>query len=71
MPCLRLNVPTLVGGAQGPALEARLRAEKGVYAAFVHCGEKFVEIDFEDDEVTIARLLDVVRHAGYEARVAG
>jgi hypothetical protein len=71
MPCLRLNVPTLMGGTQGPALEAILRAEHGVYAAFVHCGEKVVEIDFEDDEITIAHLLDVVRDAGYEARIAG
>jgi hypothetical protein len=71
MPCLRLNIPTIVGGTQGPALERTLLAEPGVYAAFVHCVEKYVEIDFEDDEITLTRLIEVVREAGFDARVAG
>ncbi len=71
MPCLRLHVPTLRAGDAARALERTLCAARGVYGAFAHDAERFVEIDFEDDEVTATELIGLIREAGYEARLAG
>lgn len=71
MPCLRLHVPTLAPGDAADTLERRLGAQHGIYGVFAHPQERFVEIDFEDDEITIARIVELFREAGHSARLAG
>lgn len=71
MPCLRLHVPTLAPGDVADALERRLVGERGIYGVFAHPQERFVEIDFEDDEITIAQIVELFREAGHAARLAG
>jgi hypothetical protein len=56
MPCLRLNVPTIGAAPDGDRIRGALLREPGVYEAQANCREKLVEIDFEDDEVTLERL---------------
>lgn len=68
MPCLRLNVE----GPEGPDAERRLvhalEAEPGVFGVILCHDRRGVEIDFEDDEVTIDRLILRAREAGFAAR---
>jgi hypothetical protein len=71
MPCLRLYVPTLREAPDGKRISSVLCREPGVYSAIANCGEKVVEIDFEDDEVTVGRLVELVRDLGHDVRLAG
>ena len=52
-------------------LEAVLRALPGVFAVVVSPSEGCAEVDFEDDEVDLDRILGRVRHAGFEAELSG
>lgn len=71
MPCLRLHVPTLVPGDAASALERRLSGERGIYGVFAHAHERYIEIDFEDDEITVTRIVELIAEAGHRARLAG
>lgn len=71
MPCLRLHVPTLTAGDPARDLERRLVAVRGIYGAFANCQEKIVEIDFEDDEITLTRILEMLVEAGHRGKLAG
>lgn len=71
MPCLRLYIPTLQEAPDGRRVSSALCREPGVYSAIANCGEKIVEIDFEDDEVTVGRLVGIVRDLGHVVQLAG
>ncbi len=71
MPCLRMHVPTLVAGDPADALERHLRGQAGIYGVFAHAQERYVEIDFEDDEITVARIVELFAEVGHRARLAG
>ena len=44
--------------------------EPGVFGVVASCGGHCIEIDFEDDEVTPTRLIEIARRAGFEAWLA-
>lgn len=71
MPCLKLFVPGLQNELHERQLKAALAAEPGVYGVVASYAANCVELDFEDDEVTIDRLIEVAQAAGFEARLAG
>lgn len=70
MPTLKLEV-RMAQPEDEARVEGLLCAEAGVYAAVANQGEACVEVDFEDDEASVRRLLDVLEAAGYEARLGG
>lgn len=52
-------------------VEQALVAEAGVFGAVANHEESCAEIDYEDDEVTIDRLLEIVRSAGFDGELHG
>jgi hypothetical protein len=70
MPTLKLGITGVVGPDDVRRLESAFAAEPGVYRAVACQRSDSVEIDFEDDEVTPDRLLEVARTAGYQAYLA-
>jgi hypothetical protein len=70
MPCLRLNVHGPEGADAERRLVRALEAEPGVFGVILCHDTRGVEIDFEDDEVTIDRLVLRAQEAGFEARPA-
>jgi copper chaperone CopZ len=71
MPTVRLCIAGLQSRAEEPALEQALRAVAGVYAAAASYREGCVWVDCDDDEVTLDRLMDVVRQRGYGVQPGG
>jgi copper chaperone CopZ len=71
MATMKLRAPGLTGEADAQRAEAALHGLAGVYGAVVSPMEHCIEIDFEDDEVTADQILEALRHAGVEARLAG
>lgn len=69
MPTAKFHVSGLQCAADERRVEDALRAVEGVFGAVAdrHC----VEIDYEDDETSLARLLAVIRAQGFEPRLAG
>lgn len=57
--------------ADRSAVERALRAMPGVYGAVVSAAEGCAEVDFEDDEVSVDRLVERLRRDGFDARMAG
>jgi copper chaperone CopZ len=70
MPTLRLFVRNLTERADEPRLEQTIRSLKGVYAAVANAEGHCVEIDFEDDDVSIHQLIATIATAGFDAQVA-
>ncbi|HSH44368.1 MAG TPA: heavy-metal-associated domain-containing protein [Longimicrobiales bacterium] len=52
-------------------IEEMLRAMPGVFGAVVSAGEGCAEVDIEDDEVSVDRIVARLREAGYPARISG
>jgi copper chaperone CopZ len=71
MATMKLGAPGLSGEADAQRVDAVLHGLPGVYGAVVSSMEHCIEIDFEDDEVTTEQILEVLRHAGVEAHLAG
>jgi hypothetical protein len=71
MPCLRLKVDGPEGDDAERGLVRALEAEPGVFGVVLCHDTRGVEIDFEDDEVTIDRLILRAKEAGFEARPTG
>lgn len=71
MPCLRLRLISLKAGSDVRSVEALLRSVPGVYGAFAHAHELYIELDFEDDEVSVAELMAVLHDAGHAVRMCG
>jgi copper chaperone CopZ len=70
VPTLRLYVRNLTERADEQRLEQTIRGLKGVYAAIASSAGHCVEIDFEDDDVSIHQLVAALAEAGFDARVA-
>lgn len=70
MPTLLLKLTALRKG-DGTRLEEVLRAMPGVFAVVVSEAECCAEIDFEDDEVAVDRIVERARDAGFDARPSG
>lgn len=70
MPTLRLYVRNLTERADERRLEQTLRNLKGVYAAVASSEGHCVEIDFEDDDVSIHELIAAIGTLGFDARLA-
>lgn len=71
MATLKLRVDGMTGTACEERIERALRAERGVFGAVANREEHCVEVDVEDDEADIDRVLEIVRNEGYEAKLAG
>ena len=71
MPCLKLRVKGPPDIASEQSLVRAIEAERGVLGVVMCHDTRGVEIDFEDDEVTIGRLISVAREQGFEATLAG
>lgn len=70
MATMLLRIPGLDRG-DVEKLEAVLRALPGVFGVVVSPGEGCAEVDIEDDEIDLDRLLERVRAAGFEATLSG
>jgi copper chaperone CopZ len=71
VPTLKLRIAGLAGpDAEAPLAEALL-AEDGVLGAVVSWDAGCLEVDFEDDRVSVTRILEVVEARGYTAELGG
>jgi hypothetical protein len=52
-------------------LEDAVRGIAGVYGAVASRTDHCMEVDFEDDEVTVADILGATSAAGFQATLAG
>ena len=71
MPCLKLMLEGPPEVAAEQRLRAALEAEHGVFGVVICHDRQAVEIDFEDDEVAVDRLIAVAKEQGFEARIGG
>ena len=51
-------------------VEKALKDLSGVYSAVVDLPNGEAEVDFDDDQVTPTKLIGVVQHAGYSAKLS-
>ncbi|HEX6133610.1 MAG TPA: hypothetical protein VFZ24_06595 [Longimicrobiales bacterium] len=70
MPTAKLIVRELRSTAAEQQLEHVLTGLAGVYGAVANCGDGCVEVDFEDDEVTIDEIVAAANAAGFQATLA-
>lgn len=70
MPSVRLYLSNLHEAEDEQRLEQTYSHAAGVYGAVARRGDGCIDIDFEDDEVTTARLIEIARDAGFHARLA-
>jgi hypothetical protein len=71
MPCLKLHITGPEDTAAEHRLVHALQTERGVFGVVMCHDTRGVEIDFEDDEVTIDRLVAIAREEGFQAKVGG
>lgn len=70
MATMLLRVPGLER-REAEKLEAVLRALPGIFGVVVSPAEGCAEVDLEDDEVDVDRVLERVRAAGFDATLSG
>jgi copper chaperone CopZ len=71
MPTARFIVSGLADDADARRLEAVLLSLEGVHGVVASLAEHCMEIDFEDDCVTVAEMIEAADNAGFGARLAG
>jgi copper chaperone CopZ len=71
MPTARFTVSGLADDGDARRLEAVLLSLEGVHGVVASPAERCMEIDFEDDRVTVAEMVAAAEHAGFGARLAG
>ena len=69
MPTLKLYVRNLTERADERRLEQMLRALRGVYGVVASCDGRCLELDFEDDDVSIHHIIATVAAAGFDAQL--
>jgi hypothetical protein len=69
MPTLRLYVRNLTDRAGERRLEQTIRGLDGVYAAIASAVGHCVEIDFEDDDVSIHQIVAAIAAVGFDAQL--
>jgi cation transport ATPase len=67
MATVRLAVDGMPDATTAARIDRRLRQQAGVFGAVASHVSGYVDIDFEDDEVSIERLIEIIRDAGCEA----
>lgn len=70
MATLLLRIDGLRPGDE-PRIERTLRDLPGVYGVVVSTTERCAELDIEDDEVSLERILERLREQGLDGRLAG
>lgn len=71
MPTILLRVDGMRSSDDETRVETALRAEPGVLAAVASRQDKCAEVECEDDEVTVERLVEVIETVGFSAVLAG
>jgi copper chaperone CopZ len=71
MPVAKIWIRGLKVAADEQRVEDALRAEPGILGAIANRTSGCGEVDYEDDEVLIQRIIDIVRETGFEAELAG
>jgi copper chaperone CopZ len=71
MPVAKIWIRGLKAAADEKRVEEALEAEPGILGAIANRSSGCGEVDYEDDEVLIQRIIDIVREAGFEAELAG
>lgn len=71
MPTLKLAVSELRGCEDEEFIETTIRSVPGVYGVTANCADRFVEIDFEDDEIAPSELCERLAALGFTATLIG
>jgi len=71
MPTAKLLVHDLDSADAERRLARALEGVPGVFGVVASCREHCVEVDFEDDEVTVEQLVSAANAAGFRATLAG
>ena len=71
MPTAKLCVNGMRNAADERRVEAALRAVAGVFGAQASREAACAEVDFEDDDADVQRLVAAVVEEGFDARLAG
>jgi hypothetical protein len=69
MATVRLAVEGMPDAGTAARISRLLREQAGVFGAVASHVSGYVDIDFEDDEVSVERLIAVLRESGCEARL--
>ncbi|MBI4544545.1 MAG: heavy-metal-associated domain-containing protein [Gemmatimonadetes bacterium] len=70
MPTLKLRISGM-RHADEERIKQALEAEPGVYGVEASHESGCADVDYEDDEVAIDRLIELIRAVGFEAELAG
>jgi copper chaperone CopZ len=70
MPTLKLYVRNLTMADEERRIAQTVRSLAGVYAVVANCEGHCLEVDFEDDDVSVAEIVDAIAAAGFEAHLA-
>lgn len=71
MPTVLLCVSGMRDAADEQRVQQALEAELGVFGAVASRRSECVDVDYEDDEVRVDRLLEIVESAGFRAVLGG
>ncbi len=71
MATLKLCIDGMAGHDDEARIELALRAEPGVLGVVANHEAACAEIEYEDDEVSLERILSVVEALGYPSEVGG
>ncbi len=71
MATLKLCITGMAGPQDERRIEEGLRDQPGVLGVIANRQAACAEVEYEDDELSLQRLLALVRDLGYEAELAG
>lgn len=71
MATLKLRIGGMRDAADEDRIESVLREETGVLGAVANRTTSCAEIEYEDDEVSMERLVNLVNALGFTAELAG
>jgi len=71
MATLKLCIDGMAGDSDEVRIQEALRHEPGVLGAIANHQDACAEIEYEDDEVSLDRLVAVVTELGYPAELGG
>lgn len=71
MATLKLCIDGMAGHGDEARVQEALREQPGVLCAIANWEDACAEIEYEDDEVSLDRLVELVRRLGFPAEVGG
>ncbi len=71
MATLKLCIDGMAGHADEDRIEHALRDEPGVLGVIANHEASCAEIEYEDDEVSLERLVSVVKELGFPTEIGG